>query len=683
MANFRIVKRVTQVALDLLPRQLRARLADRRAAVALIVAIAAPLLIGVTALGTDTAYWYGSQEAVQTAVDAAAFSAAHFATANTPAAVIEAVAVQAANQAANNQFPGTSQCAINPNACEFNSQNLTASVIPDSTYTAAPGQPGCYKKGKGNGGGEIKCPPSPPGPGGDDSGSGATSSATATASSSSASVSVTATIPQPTFFIGALMNMNPNLQQQAASITQTNYIPPANDSCSTPTGITYVMPGTNNYGLGSGHGGGVDYSACGSVTSQFTPPPLLPAQSGYLKQSAFYLNDNGGQVPTTPSGIPTQAPGCNSLYDSSQPSTAQGGPNTATSDGMTVYFGPATATSNGPGNGKGPGKGPKQDTTYSFSPIIVQPGSSFCDTSNNCTIPAGAYCGGIQINPGVTVNFVAANGSSNFLILDGNLVISSDGVTYGPQNDQSAAFYFGGSLVGSLVQNTLTAVYPGEIQNGTLVYTTTTTSVLQNTGGINTIDQICPGGVAPLSYTSNFTPICPVIDQSTTGGQTNTNISSTQTVNGQVAQGYRGNVGSAPLQQVDTYVTKVTFKNGVPIYTQASETTTSSVWNGSAFVQASQGGVVTLSIASAIGNNSNAAPDAASNDCTASSSDNLFSSQTPGNAGYSFSGSNGQGYTQQSDTIAVCGKGPQLVANPTGAEVVASGTLTTHVYLTQ
>jgi hypothetical protein len=653
VVNFCIAKSVMRRLRDLLPCRLRAALAERRAAVALIVAISAPVLIGFTALGTDVAYWYGSREAVQTAVDAAAISVAHFAAATTQHRAFEAVGVMAANQAVNNQFSGTSQCTTDAKTCEFNSSNLIVSVEA------------CYKDGKGEGGGEIKCPGDP-----------AYQSDKAASAGMSypygASVFVTANIPQPVFFIGALMNLHPTLQVQAASIIRINFTPPPNDTCALSTGDTGVSPGGAQSGLGSFHVGGVNFGSCGDSSLELTQSQMNTGYIGYLNQTAFYLNDNGGVLPTSPpQNVPAQAPSCSRLYNPSTPTINAGNPSSTSDDGTLVYFGPATTNGN----------------DYSFSPILVEPGSGFCDVNNVCTLPAGAYCGGLQVNPGVTLNFVDHNGSANFMILDGNLVIPSNGISYGGANDLNAAFLFGGSSVGSLLQNTQTAIYPGQIQNGTLVYTTTTTTVVANTGNSLSADQICPGGVVPTGITPSGVPTCPAMTQVMNSlGQTNTTLSTTQTVAGQSTPAYVNNVGSTPFQQIDTYVTKITFKNGIPVYSQASETTTSGFYSGEngQYQQVSgKGGAINLSVNEVIGNNSAATPDANSDSCQVNDANNLFSSQTPAGNGYNFRGSAGQGYTQQVDTIMVCGTGPKLVANPTGAEIVASGTLADHIYLSQ
>src|SRR5271156_1036024 len=49
---------------------------DRRAGIALIVALSAPLLIAATGLSVDVGYWYQNQTSLQSTADAAAVAAA-------------------------------------------------------------------------------------------------------------------------------------------------------------------------------------------------------------------------------------------------------------------------------------------------------------------------------------------------------------------------------------------------------------------------------------------------------------------------------------------------------------------------------------------------------------------------------------------------------------------------------
>jgi Flp pilus assembly protein TadG len=82
------------------------RFADRRASIAVTIALATPLLVAMTGLSVDIGYWFQQQESLQSAVDAAALAAA---TADakygdTTAAAVFPFALAAANAASNNQF---------------------------------------------------------------------------------------------------------------------------------------------------------------------------------------------------------------------------------------------------------------------------------------------------------------------------------------------------------------------------------------------------------------------------------------------------------------------------------------------------------------------------------------------------------------------------------------------------
>jgi Flp pilus assembly protein TadG len=77
--------------------------------IALIVALAAPLLIAATALSVDVGFWYQQQDTLQTAADAAALAAANAANYGvTSESSVEPLALAAANMASDNQFGLTS-----------------------------------------------------------------------------------------------------------------------------------------------------------------------------------------------------------------------------------------------------------------------------------------------------------------------------------------------------------------------------------------------------------------------------------------------------------------------------------------------------------------------------------------------------------------------------------------------
>jgi Flp pilus assembly protein TadG len=93
------------------------RLRDRSAAVALMIAIAAPLLIAFTGLVVDVGYWYQEEVNLQNAADAAALAMAQGyitfnATTQTQQTQILPLAVAAANNATSNQYNLTSTMVV-------------------------------------------------------------------------------------------------------------------------------------------------------------------------------------------------------------------------------------------------------------------------------------------------------------------------------------------------------------------------------------------------------------------------------------------------------------------------------------------------------------------------------------------------------------------------------------------
>jgi Flp pilus assembly protein TadG len=122
------------------------RFASAKAGVALIVALTAPMLLGITGLSVDIGYWYQQQTQLQTAADAAALAAAQNdqrlaqSTAATKVAAALPFAEAAADNATNGKFgfasgaPGTKLA-------------LTAALSPaegnttETTYTAVASAP--------------------------------------------------------------------------------------------------------------------------------------------------------------------------------------------------------------------------------------------------------------------------------------------------------------------------------------------------------------------------------------------------------------------------------------------------------------------------------------------------------------------------------------------------------------
>ena len=78
----------------------------RRATVAVVVAISAPLLIAATGLSLDAGYWYQQQENLQIAADAGAFAAANAEFSNPTTITTAPAGLPYAQSAANNATNG-------------------------------------------------------------------------------------------------------------------------------------------------------------------------------------------------------------------------------------------------------------------------------------------------------------------------------------------------------------------------------------------------------------------------------------------------------------------------------------------------------------------------------------------------------------------------------------------------
>jgi Flp pilus assembly protein TadG len=113
------------------------RLGARRAGVAMIIALSAPLLIAGTGLSVDVGYWYEQQESLQSAADAAAIAAAtadlkYSVTSGTAA---EPFALAAANNATNGQFGLTSAAVIlTPNSSTAPTSWQASIKIPRGSF---------------------------------------------------------------------------------------------------------------------------------------------------------------------------------------------------------------------------------------------------------------------------------------------------------------------------------------------------------------------------------------------------------------------------------------------------------------------------------------------------------------------------------------------------------------------
>lgn len=112
-------------------------------------------------------------------------------------------------------------------------------------------------------------------------------------------------------------------------------------------------------------------------------------------------------------------------------------------------------------------------STSTGTPASFQQGSASCP-ANVCTITAGVYPGGIIIGPGVTFNFAANGsglGSNYFLLLNGNLVISTQALLGSGSNN--FMFFMLGATPGGYVAETQVQVNLAPVSQGALTYTST------------------------------------------------------------------------------------------------------------------------------------------------------------------------------------------------------------------
>lgn len=585
----------------------------------------APGLIGASALAVETSDWYATHQALQIAADAGALAAARVDSTDT--AVLETVAANAANAATGDTF-------------KFSNATGNIAVLPRKT-------------------------------------------------SNGVSVSVT-TKGRPQQIIASILGPAlPELSAQAGALSKVTVTPPPDSTCYSSNSYTYVTP--TGGGLDWAHVAGIDPVKCGNTDLIQPLVNYLSGAEGQLVDQAIHLNDNNGSPLSSSltNNKPSVVPDCNKSYDPNQPTTDASNPGSVTVDGVKTYFGKATVKSQTYEQIIKDGQSQYVLVTqYNFGPIVVGPGSSFCDSNNICTIPAGAYCGGIQINPGVTLNFVDSGGSNAFEILDGNLLMATAD-QFGATNDAGARFFFGGARIGSLILDTQTAIYASSNTTGTLVFTSSMTATQTNPGGIVSEDQVCPLGVLPIGVSANGTPQCPTELTATSGGTTTTTLDSSNTVNGQVTNQYQ-TWTSQTLQTQDTYTTTITFNNGVAKSWQAYESTQIGALdsNGQLSVWKNLG----LNYSGQLGTNPTlGTTSSAPASCGQSASNSLWYSNTSSrdpslglSSATPYGGSNSA--ISLSDTVSACGTGPKFVSGAAGAEIIAaapSGTGTSTVYLTR
>lgn len=686
---------------------IKLRLVRRRAAVAIMVALSAPVLLGMAGLVTDVTYWYGSRQAMQLAADAGAMAAAR-ASGQSTQATLETVAINAANMATNNRYA-------------FNSNNLIVTLT--------------------NGGASFKTP----------SGTQSVPSSS-TSSTSFSTVTVTAKTPAPVFFSAIIGVPQGALAASASSTLRQNIQPPNNST---------LLSLTGNTGPGF-HVGGLNFVPSGQANLNLTSVSSSPGTSGTIQVGqASYINNNNNSVNSATTGQLTsnKAPKCADLLGALNASTLNKGSGaTLITTGITsttwkngqggtvkVYFGAGTTIQSTyhaayyhiPGysgaystlsecknswNYYGSCKYHSSYYSYSvpltttdpstgatvpgWGPVVITPTTSvdsslYCAQNGantptaTCDIPAAAYCGGLTVNPGSTINFTQTGGDGQaFMILDGNAVMPNSAaptlVAY-TSTDPQYSFNFGGSQIGQLLNTTQTTIYPGEIQQGVVAYTTTVSETYYS-GSYTNVDQVCPAGVLPNGFTSNSNAQCYGVQQTTTGGVTNTTTQGTTPSNG-IASNSR-NCSSAdacgvlafsasqtnPVTLVDTYVTSVYFIAGVPTYAQVSETTYYCEGTSCSIQQAENqnNGYLYLITGQNINPSNNAPPPTSAElTCSGGSANNLYSATTGANEGFNTSSA----YATQTDSVQVCGSGPKLEAIAYGGSILVSAVNSSNLWM--
>ncbi|HEX7388964.1 MAG TPA: pilus assembly protein TadG-related protein, partial [Acidiphilium sp.] len=270
-------------------KQIARHLGERRAAVAIIVALAAPVLIGCSALAIDVGFWYGTHEALQTASDAGALAAARFG--STDPAALATAAMAAANAATGNSFnfaPG--------------SPDFTVSMEPTPT-------------------GET--------------------------------ITVAASAPGDKFLSSIFYAGTPILRASAVAVVRTSTTPPPTATCFSSSSYTYVTPNGNGVAFTHVAGvdpvrcgdtaliqplTNLSRGQSGTVEDL---PIRLNDNGGALPAQGLAANQ------------PSSTPGCSASYDPASPTADPGQPVSAMVNGVQTFFGPATVVQQGGGWGGG------------------------------------------------------------------------------------------------------------------------------------------------------------------------------------------------------------------------------------------------------------------------------------------------------------------------------------------
>lgn len=261
-------------------------------------------------------------------------------------------------------------------------------------------------------------------------------------------VEADATAPAKLFFSPVAHMGNFNIHTRAVAGVAYSLIS-TQASCQALDSFTYIY--STGFGtMETAHSAGIDPYTCGQAAMVPPLPGSAFCNSGVLSCSlssvtnALGVNVGASLLPLAFQVEPNNYNGSNGtlLALSSVLGT------------ITSLLGGATSTSTG-------------------APAVFQQGSLSCP-ANVCTIPAGVYPGGIVIGPGVTFNF-ATNGSglgnNYFLLLNGNLVISTQAVLGSGTNNFT--FFMMGATPGAYVAETQVQLNLAPVSQGAVSFVST------------------------------------------------------------------------------------------------------------------------------------------------------------------------------------------------------------------
>lgn len=344
----------------------------RAGTIALMFALALPVVIGFLALSIDVPFWFAQKTALQTATDAGAIKAARDLATNagTTPATLKSDALAAAIAASNGQF-------------QLDNTDFSIKQLADNRQVEAD-----------------------------------------------------ASVPAPKFFSAVTYPVPVNIH--ASSTAGVAY------STISTQGTCYAIDSFNYlYSTGFGtidtsHSSGIDGYKCGT-------PPAPP--------SAYDAYCGGGVL-----GCSLDVLGLgNDLLPFAFQIGAGGG-----NGGLAPVLGTVLNTvTNLLGN---------STNIMSGAPLVLGPNSAQCP-GNACTVTAGTYIGGITVQPGVSVSFVPNGANDDFLIENGDLVVSTQDSISAP----NAIFFMIGSKPGAYIAETQVQVNTAPINNGAIILTSKST----------------------------------------------------------------------------------------------------------------------------------------------------------------------------------------------------------------